>query len=214
MRRTTRGFSMVEVMVSMAILAMIALAIYGLLEAGTNSYNSTARKDTLQAAARNALDRLAEEIRTANPASTAFTYAPQVTPLQPVTNNTCNIVLSRALAYTAADIDPVEGTVNVEGSTTYGTAIGYFVEVSPADANGNGKADEGRLVRTHIEGGKLIKSIICDHVEAGGFTAVFTDNVLKITLNLAVADGKYSGGKPRMIKTTASTTLLLRNKKI
>ena len=219
-----RGFSMIEVMISVAILAIIALAIYALLEAGTNSYNTTTRKDTLQQNARTALEQIAAELRMANPTTIVTT---------PVASGNLNINGSNLLTfrqsvnYTPPTVDIVTGEPAIDpatnlpytGVTTYGDDISYFLETSTADANNNGVQDEARLVRTAwyvIEGVKVQrKSTVCEYVRQGGF--VITDNgndTITITLRLRVVDGRELAGSVKNLDVSAATTVLMRNRKI
>jgi prepilin-type N-terminal cleavage/methylation domain-containing protein len=226
-----RGFSLVEMMISIAVLAIIALAIYALIVVGSNSYANTTRKDTLQSSARNALEQLSDEIRFAVPDSTFITlplaYAkgtqstgssltPTVTPTL-LTDGSTFLSFRKVMDYTEAVVDPLLGTETTSGAATYGTTVEYLLEPSMADANNNGVVDECKLVRRylHENGATIVESTICDHVVyPGGFTATYSDKALIITLKLSMVDGTYHDGKPKTITTTATTTLHPRNKKI
>ncbi|MBI4590898.1 MAG: prepilin-type N-terminal cleavage/methylation domain-containing protein, partial [Candidatus Rokubacteria bacterium] len=62
-RRDQRGFSLAELLVAMAILGLIMTGILTLLMTGNESYLAGANQVEAQAAARVALERMAEEIR-------------------------------------------------------------------------------------------------------------------------------------------------------
>lgn len=193
MREKTRGLTLVEVLISLGVLMVIALAIYALLETGTSTYNTTTRKDSLQQNGRNALDLLAEDVRISNPDS--FTCSGVSDSGKP-RHGTTYLKFQKSTGFSA-------------GVTTWGTDIEYFVESSSADSNNNGVVDEGRLVRTYInDKGKTVKAAVCDYLEPGGFTVVESGDTLTITLKLLVVDG----AKP--IRSTATTTILRRNKPI
>lgn len=218
-----RGFSMVELMIGIAVLAIVALAVFGLFHVGVNSFNRTARKDQLQMNARKTLDQIAEELRTADPTPANLIQTVTAT-TNPNTTGSTILTFKQAVDYTPPTVDPLTGEPIVDpvtnkamtGVTTYGDEISYFLETSVVDANNNALQDEARLVRTHYEvvGGVKTqkKSIICDYVQRGGF--VITDNgndTLTITLRLRISDGKTKNGT---VDGTAVTTVLMRNRKI
>ena len=217
---TTRGFTLVEVMLSMAMLAMIALAIYGLIDAGTNSYNTTKRRDQLQQNARTALEMLAEELRLSDPTGMTNT---QVTATTPVALYKTNIlVFQKAVSYTPPPVDPNTGEpvldstgTPLSGTTAYGNSIRYFVEASPVDSNNNGIQDEGRLIRAETQpDGTVRRGTICDYVQPGGFVVVDNGDTITLTLKLRISDGRLVSGKYKVLEATASTTVLHRNRKI
>lgn len=229
MRNRTRGFTLIEVMISLAILAIIVLAIYALIETGSTSYNSTARKDTLERNARNALERLAEELRLADPGSVKVPLAASG---DLAADGSTILTFRKAESYTKADIDPNTGAIlnGNNGQTNYGQDVSYFVEASGADANNNGNSkDDARLVRSSFElqkdgSYKLVTSTICDYLQIStkpdgsskltGFSVTHDGAKAVITLRLHITNGKYVNGEPQLIEVTATTTVLYRNRQV
>lgn len=68
-----KGFSLAELMVTVAILSVVALGIYNTLGVGSRSFYMEANHLELQQQARNALIRLVYELRQASSASIAVT---------------------------------------------------------------------------------------------------------------------------------------------
>jgi prepilin-type N-terminal cleavage/methylation domain-containing protein len=219
-----RGLSLIEIMIGIAVLAIISVAVMGLFHVGIHSFNRTARKDQLQENARKTLDLIAGELRTADP--TGITTTPVASTLNPNTYLSNVLRFKQALDYTPPTVDGATGEPAIDpatnkpyvGVTTYGDEISYFLETSMLDANNNNVQDEARLVRTawYVDPAdnikKLVKSVVCDYVRPGGFKIVDNGNdSITITLQLRISDGKTKNGT---VDGTAATTVLMRNRKI
>ncbi len=202
-KQKTRAFTLIEMMVSIAVLAIITLAIYALIEAGSTSYNQTSRLNTLQQNGRRVLDELSEELRIANPAPGAFTISTET--------GGSRIQFQRVME---KHRDGKDGYDTSTGTVNYTDPIQYYVENSPADVNNNGIVDEFRLMRKDLGTGKV--SMISDYLQTGGFTVTRepTDlnqpvTSLVLTLKLMVADSKQ-----KLIQKTVTTKVTIRNRAI
>lgn len=207
-----RGFTMIEVMISLAVFAIISLAIFALIEAGSTSYNQTTRLNQLQENGRKALEEMAAELRIANPAGAAFTVTKE-------SDGSYSVEFQRVTELLRDGQDGYDpAAAGGEGAINY-TAyyIKYMLVPSMADANNNGISDDWRLVRIEDPSGTKKTAGICEYVEPGGFivtrdppkTAVTNPAVstVTLTLNLWVADSKQT-----MIRKSVSTKVMLRNK--
>lgn len=176
-----RGLTLVEVMIALGALALITLAIYALLHAGSSTYANASRRDTLQMNARRVLDQIAEELRLANPDSFILSSG--------------SILFNKAVGFSG-------------GTTSYGSTIEYALRAYTdpkahfVDANHNGVPDEACLERT--QDGETRK--LCDYVKLGGFTAVKTGQTVNLRLTLIVADDKHT-----IVETSVSTSIVMRN---
>lgn len=183
MRRGNRGVTLVEVMIASVILGILTLMIYGLIYRGSTTYAVASRHNTLQRNARNALDRIAEELRIANP----------------------DTLVAGMDGGGVGTLQFQTSTGFSGGATTWGPMIRYTYEASSVDANNNSIQDEGRLVREDLGSG--VKATICDYVKKGGFVLSQTGQRVTITLTLVVADEKN-----KEMSSTVSTSIVLRNK--
>ena len=88
------------------------------------------------------------------------------------------------------------------GSASWGPTIRYQYEPSTVDANSNGKADEGRVVR--IENG--VSTVVCDYVKENGFTVTQDGANLSIQVTCVAADSKGV-----ILESTLQTSVTFRN---
>ncbi|UTM57646.1 type II secretion system GspH family protein [Photobacterium sp. CCB-ST2H9] len=70
--RPTRGFTLIEMIMAMVVLAFITLGIGTYLQLGAQGYTDTIHRERLQAEARFVIERLTREIRHAAPNSLSF----------------------------------------------------------------------------------------------------------------------------------------------
>lgn len=205
-----RGFTMIEVMISLAVFAIISLAIFALIEAGSTSYNQTTRLNQLQENGRKALEEMAAELRIANPAGNSFTVTKE-------SDGSYSVEFYRVTELLRDGKDGYDPTAaGGDGAVNYTAySIKYMLVPSMADANNNGISDDWRLVRIEEPAGAKRTAGICEYVEPGGFI-VTRDPALPVTsavstvtltLNLWVADSKQT-----MIRKSVSTKVMLRNK--
>ena len=191
-----QGLSLLEVMVSLGALALITMAIYGLVAAGSTTYANTTRQNTLQENGRRVLDQMSAEFRLANPDTLVVG----------TTYSSTSVTKNGSTSTTTVGVTTVSFQVSTgfeAGVTTWGSTIEYAYEASDVDSNNNSIKDEGRLVRS--QDGETVR--LCDYVKAGGFTAVKTGSTLALTLTLQVADEKN-----KVMEKVVGTTVVLRNK--
>lgn len=68
-----QGFSLIEMIIAVTIVAILALAAYGFVETGVKGYVESRNRDEMQSQARFASERMARELRHAVPNSVAVT---------------------------------------------------------------------------------------------------------------------------------------------
>lgn len=182
MKNMRRGLTMVEVVIASAVMLFIISAIYALVYRGSDTYSTVSKQNTLQRNAQIVLDRIAEDLRNANP-DTLIVGANSLS-------------LQVASGYAA-------------GSTTWGPTITYSVETSVVDANNNGVTSDDGCIMRRIPGLSPPEAVrICDYVPlVGGFTTARTGSVVTVTLTLGAKDQANKD-----IKTTVGTSVVLRNK--
>jgi prepilin-type N-terminal cleavage/methylation domain-containing protein len=192
MKRSSRGFTLVEVLIASVILMVISLAIYLLIDRGSSTYATASRHATLQANARQIVERLCEELRVANPAT--------------VIGGVGTLSFQKRLSF-----NPVTGV------TQWGPTVTYFTQTSVHDLDNDGTLDD-QLVRTGMEDLKpdpldgipetLVTSRLSDYVKKGTFivTSIPAANKVTIELTLLLTDTKGE-----VVSTKVSSTVIVRN---
>jgi prepilin-type N-terminal cleavage/methylation domain-containing protein len=199
MKRSNRGLTLIEVLIASVILAVISLAIYLLIERGSSTYATASRHATLQASARQIVERLCEELRIANPLT--------------LKGGPGKLEFQKRLSF-----DPVTGV------TLWGPTVTYFTQTSVLDLD-NDLIEDDQLLRTGMEDtdgdgtpDKVVTSKLSDYVKKGSFivTSVVPpanptpndplSNKISVALTLMLTDTK---GK--VVSTTVSSTVTVRN---
>ena len=191
-RRSARGLTLLEVIIASAVLFVISAAIYALLLRSSKTYHESARLNTLQRNARIVLDRMAEEIRIANPDTLMIT-----------TGSSPSVRFQMMVSFNA-------------GVTTWGPTFVYRAtdpagadKLNPVDANNNGRLDDVMLVR-HEDGAATDDMIVLSHyVKTGGFVVTHDSAQRKVTITLTLA---AKDERNQEVSVTASTTVHIRNK--
>lgn len=182
MRRRASGFSLIEVVIAVAILAVLFATLYSVLFATSTAYTNMSQRGWLEERTRIALDEMSKELRMAD----------MDTVLVTVTNGVGSVDFRRPTGYaTGSD------------SITWGPTIRYQYEPSTVDANSNGLADEGRVVR--IENG--VSTVLCDYVKQNGFIVTQTGGNLLIQVTCVAADEKGV-----ILESTLQTSITFRNR--
>ncbi|MBI2901588.1 MAG: prepilin-type N-terminal cleavage/methylation domain-containing protein [Planctomycetes bacterium] len=181
-----RAFTLIEVMIATAILAVVVVMVYAMLKSSTDAFAAGGRRAGLNKQARDLLDRLAAEIADAG-----------VSTLQPpFPNGATALTFRRNTGYTG-------------GAITFGAPITYAFAYEPGeydngiDDNQDGRVDEGRLVRTENNGDSVILS---RDIAEGGITFTQAGNTVRIVLTLELLDERREP-----VRTTIDTTIQIRN---
>ena len=187
-RKNQKGFTLIEVVISAGILAIMMVVVYALLASSTRSFQQQSVQVWLDGNARDQCDRISRELLDAG-RSTLF-------PLNP--NNSTTLSFQRVTGFTG-------------GALVYGPVIQYSWVLDPAetdngvDDDGDGLVDEGRLIRT--EAGQTV-ILIRDALQEDGlqFTRLAGQDSVNITLTLQRRDGSRT-----VVTRVATTTVRLRN---
>ncbi|HTF57174.1 MAG TPA: prepilin-type N-terminal cleavage/methylation domain-containing protein [Planctomycetota bacterium] len=193
--RRNKGFTLIEIMISVAVLAILVIGIYSALSATQNLYVAGVTRQTIQDRVRKALNDIALELRQANSGAAV-----------PLTFGTAGTAGDQSVTFQMC-------TGFAAGAATYGTAITFTTingdgeTDNGVDDNGNHMIDERKLVR--IQGTRTI--LIADFVKEGSlrFTrspAVGAVQSIRVDLTLQGVDDK---GK--VLEASGTVTVDLRN---
>lgn len=83
--RTQRGFTLVELIVTLTILALVSVGIFGFIDASATGYAAARDREVLQSQARFAVERLGRELRHAVPNSLLVSEGGQCLTYTPIT---------------------------------------------------------------------------------------------------------------------------------
>lgn len=192
MKRGNRGLTLVEVTIASVVLLFLTAGVFALIYRGSSTYSYTAKKNTLQRNAQIVLDRISEELRTANPD---------------------NIVASVGyLSY------QVPQSVSSAGIVTWGSTFVYATEDSFVDADNDGNKKttdfELRLMR-YDQAAPADKVKLCDYIKRydsttkkGGFVAAYDNASRKLTLSITLV---AVDDLNKEIEIVVSTSIFLRN---
>jgi len=193
--RKNRAFTLIEIMISVAVFAILVIGIYAALSATQNLYVAGVTRQTIQDRVRKALNDIALELRQANSGAAV-----------PLTFGTAGTGGDQSVTFQMC-------TGFSAGAATYGTPITYTTINGDNDAdnglddNGNHLVDERKLVR--VQGVRTI--LIADYVKEGTlrFTrspAVGTVQTIRVDLTLQGVDDKG-----RVLEASGTVTVDLRN---
>ncbi|MFH1024847.1 MAG: prepilin-type N-terminal cleavage/methylation domain-containing protein [Planctomycetota bacterium] len=181
----TRGFTLIEILVTVAVLTVVAVAVGGMLITSQNTFSMGTTLGTLQDQSRFVVDKIANELQQ----SGTSTFAP-ASP-----SGVTSLAFQKCTGYVAS-------------ARTWGNAITYAFayetgEVNDgADNNGNGLADEGIITRT--EGTQTVT--VARYVREGSFMFTLSGKVLKVEVVLERKDAKG-----RLLSASASTSIQTKN---
>lgn len=183
MRR--RGFTLIEILIAVTIFAVLASTIYLMMASTTNAYASGSIQAGLNAQARDLFERITLELSDAG-----------ISTLNPsIPTGATTLTFQRNVGYAG-------------GVISYGPAITYAFVTEPGeypngkDDNGNGRIDEGRLIRTENNQSVSLSSDLA----AGGIAFTRDGNAIQITLVLEKVDDRR-----QVVRTTSTTTIQVRN---
>jgi len=196
-RRGQDGFTLIEIMISVVILALLVLGIYQVMASSQNLYAAGMSRSEIQERVRRALAEIAEELRQANSGSfvpiTFGTTAPDAPTDQTVTFQTC--------------------TGFAGGVATWGPAVTFTTIASDGEAenglddNFNRLIDERKLVR--IQGART--RVLADNLRQGSLTftpALTAGLVTSVRVELTIEGVDDKG---RILSGTDRVTVQLRN---
>lgn len=167
-RVNQRGFTLAELLVAMAIVALIMAGLMTLLKKGNESYLAGANQVEAQAALRAALERMTQEIREAgyNPRGLPPCTAGLVPP-----NCLDPIILQFPTSFTIQNDWDGNGTINnaISVCMTYSWA---------ACPNAGGPNNRGELITYSVAGGNLTRL----ETPQGGGQQVLVQNVVQANL--------------------------------
>jgi prepilin-type N-terminal cleavage/methylation domain-containing protein len=193
--RKNRAFTLIEIMISSAVLAILVIGIYAALSATQTLYVAGVTRQTIQDRVRKALNDIALELRQANSgAAVPLTFGTAGTAGdQSVTFQMCTGFAAGAATYGPA---VTFTSINGDGETDNGV-----------DENGNRMIDERKLVR--IQGTRT--TLLADYLKEGSlrFTrspAVGTVQTIRVDLTLQGVDDKG-----RVLEASGTVTVDLRN---
>ncbi|MBI2933404.1 MAG: prepilin-type N-terminal cleavage/methylation domain-containing protein [Planctomycetes bacterium] len=156
-----RGFSFIEILIAVAILALVLGATYAVLASSMRSYTNQSNLAAVQERARQVMDEMIKELRMADKDT---------------------LIIGQLNG--SGRIDCAVATGYAGGKVVLSTPIQYQCEPSPVDANNNGQQDESRLVR--IQEGRTL--VLCQSVKTGGLTITRTGNNLTVKLEVIATD--------------------------
>lgn len=181
MRRPRSGFALVEVVLA-AGLTLVALgAVVATSSTTLSLWGTASRQSRLEETVAGTLARIAEELRF---------------------SDSSTLVVSAQDGSSRLDFRVATGFDAGTESAVWSSLVTWVVSASPVDADGDGAADEWRLERQQ-DGASVI---LCDHLPAGGFTALSVDGRLDLTLTLVGND------RGRAIRASATTAVTPRNR--
>ena len=220
MKRNRRsGFSLVEIMIVMAVLMVMAGALYGILAGASNTYGNLNSLGDAQERARRAMDEITKELRMADGAtlviSTTVTANDTVTFQTPLIDSTTG----------QAQTDSVSGKVKWANRIQIAFQLTVLdattkLPLISVDANNNKIADEGRIIRkveTSPRSNPLVwttpitydaskQRSYTDFVKQGGLVFTKTGDNIVIEVTFISVDHKN-----KVIETTLRSSVTLRN---
>jgi len=194
--KRTAGFTLLEVMISVAVLAILVVGIYSALAASQSMYATGVTRQEIQDRVRRALDAIQLELRQSSAGTgAAITFGTAGTGGdQSVTFCMCTGFAAGAATYgTPITITTIEGDGDIDNGL---------------DDNRNKMVDERKIVRTQT--GRPTK-MIADNLKEGSliFTRTLTAGLVdRIRVDLTLLGVDSQG---RVIEATGNVTFDLRN---
>ncbi len=183
MRR--RGFTLIEVLIAVTIFTVLVSTVYLMMVSTADRYASGSIQAGLNAQARDLLERITLELSDAG-----------ISTLNPsIPTGATSLTFQRNVGY-------------MGGVIAYGSAVTYaFVTetgeyVNGADDNGDGRVDEGRLVRTENNAAVTLSRDLA----AGGIAFTRSGNSMQIVLVLEKVDERR-----QVVRSTSTTAIQVRN---
>lgn len=180
-----QGFTLLELMIAIAVLAILGALVFMMLKSMSDSYSTGSLHGGLNSETRDLLDRIAAETADAG-----------ITTLVPAfPNGSTTLAFRRNTGYAG-------------GAIVFGAPITYAFVYEPGelnngiDDNGDGRIDEGRLVRT--ENGDPV--ILSRDLAENGITFTQTGNTIRVILTIEKVDEKR-----QVVRYTRETTIQIRN---
>jgi len=227
-RRGEGGFTLLEMMIAMGILAVVMLMVYMSLHRTSDLYTANSKHAWIIHQARTALDEIAEDIRQGN----RLNISPVVATTEGVESGASNRISFRKIAapvagavtyntyYTSYFWSLCDNTQTIADPANVGKGPYTLPGATWVDANNNTQIDEGRLIRTdpnpNASGLVYGAKIMCNYLKNNpdGFQVRETYRLvggirqyqLRITLVLVFTDNRN-----KVIEQTLETTVFLRN---
>jgi hypothetical protein len=174
------GFTLLEMCISFALLLTV-LGMVGMFQVSNGGLlATTSTRGLLHESSSHALEGAASELRWAEATSLVVSAL----------NGSSRLDFRTPVGYAA-------------GNPLWSTIITYQVEAAPADWDGDGAVNEGRLVR--IQNAR--KTVLCDYVIPGGFTAALGGTNLVLRLRASKQDRQTK----RILTADEQTSISLRN---
>ncbi|MGE4158860.1 MAG: PilW family protein [Planctomycetota bacterium] len=182
------GFSLLEVMIAMALLSMLSAGLYTFLLVSENALRENDSLAQLESETLTAIEKICNDLlKCTDNAASGWTLTP---------------------SSFAADI--IDGYDYDTSSNTYGDTVAWSLAYSDgetnngADDNGNNLVDEMTLTRS-VNG---VGVVVCDHVAEDGLTLSKNGKVITISLSL---QGYVLQSNKTLTKTISPITVTLRN---
>lgn len=177
MRTDAKGLTLLEILIATVILSLLLVLAYSVLGPLPEVYSDSVRRANLEEAARRAVEEIARDLRVADGATLTVS------------------------SYRGSDRVKFRAPQKyVEEGVVWGPMVQYRVEPSKVDANRNGVADDGRVVR--VENNSV--RTICHFVPPGALSFKRQGNNVFIRLELSSSAG---AGAP-----VVETSVTLRNR--
>jgi len=128
LRPRNRGFTLIEIVIAMALAFLVMTGVFNVMFHWENLFTEQVRQFTVDQSAEKILQRLANEIRAADPAT--------ITPT--VLSNSSSIRFQRVTGFSG-------GAVQLGTPVTFGFSLAPGETANGVDQDGNGLADDGFL---------------------------------------------------------------------
>jgi hypothetical protein len=178
--RGSGGWTLVELLITLGVLIAATGSLVDVLRNSASLTSVMTKQGDLRERSRHVIDSMVRELRWADTSTLVVTQC----------NGSSKVRFRTARGYEA-------------GAVVWSPTITYEITGSNVDSNHDGTFSEGGLVR--IEGAR--RTVLCNDVPSGGFSAVLTTDNLQIDLRLSATNVDR-----RAVSTTASAAVTLRNK--
>jgi prepilin-type N-terminal cleavage/methylation domain-containing protein len=218
-RHRKSGVSLLEVMIVIAILSLVAGALYAILASASNTYGNLNTLGDAQERARRVMDEMTKELRMADQATLVISTT--VTANDTITFQIPEVDASTGLAQLDSATSKVKWAPRIQYAfqMTVLDAVTKLPSVS-VDANNNRIADEGRIIRkleTAPRGSPTVwttpitydankQRSFTDFVKQGGLSFTKTGDNIVIEVTFISVDHKN-----KVIETTLRSSVTLRN---